>query len=277
MPLENIYVIRHGFRSNWLVDPATGVYTSYIPSPTAIAADPALTSHGVNQAEELGAHLTTLDPPIEAVYSSPFYRCLQTLDPFVRLRRRRVVSIRPEHGIREWFGAAPFSHPKPAPPDVLKRLFPAVEDSYQSAVVPSERGETLVQLQQRVATTLKAIIRRSDAEGARAIVLCTHAAVVIVMGRVLTACVPETIDADDFHAYTCGLTVFRRDEVVDQKYVSETQTPEAAETLVGGWHCVLDSDCSFLSSGQERGWKFSGDESFLGTGSVSYGDTGPKL
>jgi hypothetical protein len=32
--------------------------------------------------------------------------------------------------------------------------------------------------------------------------------------------------------------------------------------VAGGWDCVLDSDCSFLSQGPERGWRFSGDESF---------------
>ncbi|KAF4581868.1 Transcription factor tau 55 kDa subunit [Ophiocordyceps camponoti-floridani] len=273
MSLEAIYVVRHGFRSNWLVDPATGVYTSYIPSPTSIAADPALTSHGVRQAEELAAHLSTLEPPIEAVYSSPFYRCLQTVDPFVRLQGPRrplertggaARGIRLEHGIREWFGAAPFRHPTPAPPELLSDLFPAVDSGYQSAVVPDERGETLAQLQERVATTLRALIRRSDAEGVRAVVLCTHAAVVIVMGRVLTACVPQTVDARDFHAYTCGLTVFRRHRHQD------SHADETAASLVGGWRCVLDSDCSFLSGGQERGWRFSGDESFPGMESDSH-------
>jgi transcription factor C subunit 7 len=39
--------------------------------------------------------------------------------------------------------------------------------------------------------------------------------------------------------------------------------------------CELNSDCSFLSSGAERGWNFHGDESFAGTGSMS--QTDPKL
>ncbi|PHH68330.1 hypothetical protein CDD80_7604 [Ophiocordyceps camponoti-rufipedis] len=275
------------FRSNWLVDPASGVYSSYIPSPTSIAADPALTSHGVRQAEELATHLSTLDPPIEAVYSSPFYRCLQTVDPFVRQqqqqqhhhrldRRGSAASsrIRLEHGIREWFGVAPFQHPTPAPPQLLSDLFPAVDSGYQSAAVPAERGETLAQLQERVATTLRVLIRRSDAEGVRAVVVCTHAAVVIVMGRVLTACVPVTVDAQDFHAYTCGLTVFRRHH---HHHHHDSHPVEAAESLIGGWRCVLDSDCSFLSGGQERGWKFSGDESFPGTESDSHGHGQHKL
>ncbi|KAG7152478.1 Transcription factor tau 55 kDa subunit like protein [Verticillium longisporum] len=130
MSLEVIYVARHGFRSNWLVDPATGDYSSSIRSPTGIASDPALTAHGVDQAKELGAHLLTVSPPIEAVYSSPYYRCLQTITPFVELKAEEVqrqtsassvtvagatnvagetvstqsaaTSIRPESGIAEW-------------------------------------------------------------------------------------------------------------------------------------------------------------------------------
>jgi len=30
----------------------------------------------------------------------------------------------------------------------------------------------------------------------------------------------------------------------------------------GGWDCEVNCDCSFLSGGEERGWRFSGDESF---------------
>ncbi|PHH90872.1 hypothetical protein CDD83_2377 [Cordyceps sp. RAO-2017] len=245
MPLEKIYVVRHGFRSNWLVDPATGTYSAYIPSPTGIPADPALTSHGLGQARELAGHLLTLDPPIEAVYSSPFYRCLQTLAPFIQLQQSRrlaaehgdeadarpprpvrhaATEIRPEHGIREWFGSAPFDHPQPAPVHTLKSLFPAVDDKYESIVTPPSRGETLAQLQERVALALRGIIRQCDASGARAAVLCTHAAVVILLGRVLTGLVPDSADAEDFHAYTCGLSVFRRQRL-DQGKSADPATP----------------------------------------------------
>jgi len=56
------------------VDHKTGQYTNNIPSPTGIASDPALAGYGVQQAEQLAAHLVTLNPPIERFYSSPFYR-----------------------------------------------------------------------------------------------------------------------------------------------------------------------------------------------------------
>lgn len=289
------------FRSNWLVDPVTGAYSAYIPSPTGIPADPALTSHGVSQARELGRHLVDLDPPVEAVYSSPFYRCLQTLGPFMRLRLQKqqhdrsasgpaagddgvAASIRLEHGIREWFGSAPFSHPQPADTTVLKSLFPAIDEDYVPIVVPSPRGETLAQLQERVALALRGIVEQCDAQGVRSALLCTHAAVVIVLGRILTGHVPDSIDAEDFCAYTCGLSVFHRGEggrseaslpadssgrssqhVLPNCWPTESTShvipsvltkrlADLTAGLIGGWRCELDSDCSFLSGGQERGW-----------------------
>ncbi|UNI14347.1 C6 zinc cluster transcription factor-like protein [Purpureocillium takamizusanense] len=332
MPLEKIYVTRHGFRSNWLVDPATGAYHAYLPSPTGIPADPTLTSHGVKQSRELAKHLMTLDPPIDAVYSSPFYRCLETLKPFVDLAadeaRRYAESerqaehptqtpgeshpgehlsvrqedirplswpganvaakIRPEHGIQEWFGSAPFDHPRPATTAVLKSLFPAIDETYQSTVVPSSRGETLAELQLRVAVALKAIIDSCDADGTRAVLLCTHAAVVIVLGRILTGQAPVNVEDEDFYAYTCGLSVYSRQPALARGLGDSCRSPASsssswavpvAETesagLIGGWNCELNSDCSFLSGGAERGWKFAGDESFPGTGSLSQGE--PKL
>ncbi|KAL6802059.1 histidine phosphatase superfamily [Trichoderma sp. SZMC 28012] len=299
MPLETIYVVRHGFRSSWSVDHTTGVYSASIPSPTGIAVDPALTAHGVDQSRQLAQHLMTIDPPVEVVYSSPYYRCLQTITPFVELQQQQqrhahshgeststgsgsdsgpppsaATMIRPEHGICEWFGSAPFEHPGPASPSVLKSLFPAFDESYVSAQYPPKRGETLAQLQARLTATMQSIIDRCDAEDRRAVVLCTHAAVVIMLGRILTGDFPETVDTDDFHAFTCGLSVYRRkldnrDQGRRGKGELPDKEPNPSAVAVGGWSCEANSDCSFLAGGEERGWKFVGDEEFPDTGSMS--------
>ncbi|ODA82788.1 hypothetical protein RJ55_01297 [Drechmeria coniospora] len=252
----------------------------------------------MGQSKELASHLVTLDPPIEAVYSSPFYRCLETLSPFVTLQLQkqeqgrtggRLVSetamIRLERGIQEWFGSAPFDHPEPATADVLKTLFPTINGEYRSVVSPSKRGETLAELQDRVAVALRAIIDRCDAEGTRAVLLCSHAAVIIVLGRILTGQVPEAADTDDFYAYTCGLSVFRRAAPVEEGRVQgprplsadRVETNKTSRSLLGGWQCELNSDCSFLSGGQERGWKFVGDESFPGLDTSLQEDIDSKL
>ncbi|KAK1598518.1 phosphoglycerate mutase [Colletotrichum navitas] len=272
------------FRSNWLVDPSTGSYTASIPSPTGIPADPELTAHGVDQAKELGAHLMTVEPSIEAVYSSPYYRCLQTITPFVALKQERLnrlagqdvgandaeaVTIRPEHGLSEWYGAAPFEHPTPASSNVLKSMFPHLDTTYQSAVFPARNGETIAQLHDRIAAAVQAIIEQCDAEGKRAVVLCSHAASIIALGRVLTGVMPDSVDVEDFRAFTCGLSVYRRRSHSSSAQTSGIQGPDPDTSswkngrgVGGGWICELNSDCSFLSGGEERGWRFSGDESF---------------
>jgi transcription factor C subunit 7 len=120
------------------------------------------------------------------------------------------LTIRPEYGISEWFGSAHFDHPRAASAELLKDMFPMLDASHKSCPPPSIRGESIAQLHNRVAAAVQTIIDRCDAEGIRAVVLCTHAAVVIALGRVLTGVMPENIDAEDFQAFTCGLSTYKR-------------------------------------------------------------------
>lgn len=256
------------FRSNWIVDPNSGEYQAHLRSPTGIASDPALTSHGVDQANQLAAHLIKLEPPVERIFSSPYYRCLQTIQPFVQLLDRSTNSdtvskpaaaILGETGLSEWYGAAPFEHPTSAPPAELKDLFPAYDTSYVPAVTPSRTGETISQLHERVALTLDAIIKRCDEMGVRAVLLCSHAATIIAIGRTLTGNMPDNVETEDFRVFTCGLSTFRRRS-------ANTDSPDGVippdskalnwkgKGVGGGWVCEVNSDCSFLSGGEERGW-----------------------
>lgn len=285
------------FRSNWLVD-ASGNYSSYLRSPTGIATDPALTSHGVDQAHELAAHLMSLDPPVERVYSSPYYRCLQTVEPFVGLwaqSARHDASNKPailgEAGLSEWYGSASFEHPTSASSDTLAELFPAFDKSYVPAVMPSRMGESIAHLHDRVALAMDALIKQCDEAGVRAVLLCSHAATVIALGRVLTGNMPDNVEAEDFRAFTCGLSTFRRRPASERDVAGEAAATSAPRTLEngrtptsqataspddysngladpsstgvdwkdgrgvgGGWLCEVNGDCSFLSGGEERGW-----------------------
>ncbi|KAK8035995.1 phosphoglycerate mutase [Apiospora marii] len=340
MSLEVIYVTRHGFRPAFNVDPATGTYSLAIRSPTGLPTDPPLTAHGVDQANDLARHLLQVDPPIDQVYSSPYYRCLQTISPFVaKLKegggaaaagdgRRPQPSappssspglglesgpgsgektgggggegggrgtIRVEAGISEWYGLAPWEHPTSAPLAELAALFPQspLDPTYVSRVTPARRGESIAQLHERVAAAVAAIVAQSDTEGHRAVVLNTHAAVVIALGRVLTGRMPARVDEEDFGAFTCGLSVYRRRRrsgrgetamteaaAADSQasHVRDVALPETAQStwadgsgVCGGWDCEANSDCSFLRGGEERGWRFSGDEDFvssLGSGTL---------
>ncbi|CZT08986.1 hypothetical protein WAI453_001421 [Rhynchosporium graminicola] len=293
MSLEVIYVTRHGFRSNWVVDPKTGEYSTSIPSPTGIASDPELAGYGVAQSKELAKHLKTLSPPIERIYSSPFYRCIQTITPIVTALSSTSTSpettkIRGENGIGEWYGMARFDHPSPAEPTVLKKLFPHYDETYKPAIKPSVNGETIDELHDRAAYALHKIIEQCDSEGIKAVVLCTHAATLIAIGRALTGRMPEDIAEEDFRPFTCGLSTFvRRGKENVEKGVKDWEGPEAfipklewrgGRGVGGGWNLTSSGDCSFLSGGEERGWRFSGDESFdLTSGAAPSLDAGSGL
>ncbi|KAF7948761.1 hypothetical protein EAE96_007953 [Botrytis aclada] len=291
--LTTIYVTRHGFRSNWIVDLATGTYTANIPTPTGIPSDPALAGYGEAQAAELGLHLSTLSPPIERIYSSPFYRCIQTISPLIphlssRTSDPATLKIRGENGLGEWYGTARFDHPSPATPELLHSLFPTYDKEYVPKIRPSVNGESIETLHDRTAYALHRVIEDADREGVKAIVICTHAATLIAIGRCLTGRMPEDVGEEDFRPFTCGLSVFERKESgdeagkdVDMWKGPEEEIPEVGwrngNGVGGGWEITKNGDCSFLSGGEERGWRFSGDESFSTTPALPALDAGSAL
>jgi transcription factor C subunit 7 len=151
-------------------------------------------------------------------------------------------------------------------------------------VIPSSHGETIPQLHNRVATALAAIISDVDSQiqaeeaqtrnsSSKAILICSHAAPLIAMGRALTGNVPDDVNTEDFYVYTTGLSTFVRrqsntaaGETVGERSLlaagtklvpeNEVQVPnwKDGKGVGGGWDCVSNGDCSFLSGGEERGW-----------------------
>lgn len=89
---------------------------------------------------------------------------------------------------------------------------------------------------------------------------------------------PADTSEQDFKPFTCSLSRFVRRQLPGDIRGEETnpQIPEwqGPETPIpevdwrggkgvgGGWDCDLNGYCGFLSGGEERGWHFSGDESF---------------
>ncbi|KAA8651504.1 hypothetical protein EYZ11_002713 [Aspergillus tanneri] len=332
MPLDTIYLTRHGHRLNWTIDHKTGTYISHFPTPTGNPADPTLTSHGVRQSLELAAHVSSpsFHPKPFRVYSSPFYRCLQTIQPTVEALKEKQQNlasgdievdadfdVRIENGIGEWFGPTTFfHHPSPSTSSVLQTHFPGIFASehtytytYTPHIIPSTRGETIAQLHDRLAATLAAIIADVDIEIAaaeaslppgaqrtsKAILICSHAAPLIAIGRALTGRMPADSGEEDFNVFTAGLSTFTRRTLPTTASTAavegeglgsvrgdplsllapgtqvarpDTTVPDwqGGKGVGGGWDCVSNGDCSFLRDGAERGWHFNGEESF---------DTGP--
>ena len=275
MPVTEILLLRHGHRIAWTLDPTTGKYTSNHPFPTKLPADPPLASHGVDQAEETGAFLADLledraRRDCLRIYSSLFYRCLQTLRPTVTQLQSRIdklLRVRGETGFGEWFGHAWFQQPSPASPGRLKEEFyPFVDDEYQSLVVPSKNGEYIQEIHDRIAQAFSEVINSVDAEYEVAgrgkeevtLLICGHAAQIICSGRVLTGAMPDDPDKEDFKCFTCGISKFARRSGSSSSLVTDWR----GHGVTGGWDCVWNSSCDHLSGGEERGWHFHGDESF---------------
>ncbi|RYP83158.1 hypothetical protein DL769_001464 [Monosporascus sp. CRB-8-3] len=281
MPVTEILLLRHGHRMAWILDPSTGKYTSSHPFPTGLPADPPLAAHGGDQAEETGVYLSNELSEKAAqdrlrIYSSLFYRCLETLRPTVlRLQKEAApnLTVRGERGIGEWFGKAWFEQPVPAEPARLRsEFFPFLDDQYQSLLIPDRHGERVVEVHNRLAKVLSLLIRDVDQEYERqgrggepvTLLLCGHAAQIICTGRVLTGSAPDDLDEDDFQCYTCGISKFVRRNPGAKKGWSDSDYLEWKTNggVAGGWDCVLNSWCGHLSRGEERGWYFHGDESF---------------
>ncbi|KAJ5211068.1 hypothetical protein N7491_010885 [Penicillium cf. griseofulvum] len=323
MPLDTIYLTRHGHRLSWTIDFRTGTYRAQFPTPTGNPADPALTSHGVHQSHELAEHLSApqFHPKPFRVYSSPFYRCLQTIQPSVEelkrisaesvkgqkdgqsgsIDRHAELDVRIENGLGEWFGATDFfDHPAHPTPQIMSTHFPTLisdaSQTYKPLLIPSRRGETIKQLHNRIATALEGIIADIDAEvsaleaelplaqrTSKSVLICAHAAPLIAMGRALTGHMPDDSSEEDFNVFTAGLSTFKRrassacsgqsdaQQENAEKQLAEGTTLLRASSLPqwqnghgvgGGWDCVANGDCSFLSGGAERGWHFDGEESF---------------
>ncbi|KAF8640619.1 hypothetical protein AX17_000280 [Amanita inopinata Kibby_2008] len=198
----------------------------------------------MTQAEELGAHLSSL-PECErptAIFSSPYYRCLQTARP---VANALSIPIYVEHGISEWYSpVAPNSglHPRPGSASSLHQYFPEIDVAWSSIYYPSRRGEEVNVVHDRSEAFLRAFIphveRTLPQEKHCRIMLVSHAATVITLARALVGDrgLPVRVGC-------CTLSEFVR------------QTPRAEDTL-DVWEPLRLADGSLLSGGSSRDWGF---------------------
>ncbi|KAF8807447.1 phosphoglycerate mutase-like protein [Phlegmacium glaucopus] len=236
--IDKLYIARHGFRLNWI--------NSIWKSPTGLPRDPPLTASGEVQAEELKDYFLSL-PEEErptGIFSSPYYRCLQTSQP---LARALNIPIYIEHGIAEWYSpVTPGTglHPRPGSSESLLSLFPEVDAaSWPTLLYPSRKGETIGQVHNRIDTFalafLPALERRLPGEQHRRLLLVTHAATAIALVR--------TFVGDrrlQMRAGCCTLSVLERKRNVNSALV------------IGGWKAQKISYGDHLTGGVAREWGF---------------------
>jgi transcription factor C subunit 7 len=146
--------------------------------------------YGLTQADALAEFLATNDPRPERVFSSAFYRCIQTAVPTAA---RLGVPVALEHGVGEWYSTVnPDTglHPRPSTVSHLSRHFPpsSLDLEYQPTVFPSRKGESLKDLQDRADLFVETWTSRVEDvyPKAKAVVIFAHAASVIALGRAVS-------------------------------------------------------------------------------------------
>ncbi|KAI9150813.1 Transcription factor tau 55 kDa subunit [Paramyrothecium foliicola] len=259
MVVQRIYLTRHGFRANWAgqdPNPNLGRWPAAPP-------DCPLSAHGVQQASQLCNYLDSLETPIDAIVSSPFFRCLETIAPLAEALNLPII---PEAGLGEWYGLnrQKADDPKPAPGETLATFFPTLDLTYETIEAPNPDGESIAALFARCSRTLDALIRKLDEHenSPSTVLLCSHAATFVMLCRALGDTGLNDPAKADFIPWTAGITMFERREPKESKLSGSLDQTGTPPTLNGCWVCKTNGDCSFLSSGRERGWRFSGKESF---------------
>ncbi|KAI9453997.1 histidine phosphatase superfamily [Russula earlei] len=239
MTLETIYILRHGFRANWLIVDWK--------SPTGLPRDPQLAAFGEVQAREVADHFQSLpdDQRPTAIFSSPYYRCLQTSRPTAITLG---VPVYVEHGLSEWYyPVEPGTglHPRSSSASALKAHFPEIDDSWSSVWYPSRQGEGVAALHDRLAGFLNVFVpelQRRLPAAHRRILLVSHAATIIALTRELVG------DRNLlFQVACCSLTSLDRKD-----HAAGDSTP----LEVGNWTARLLGDGTHLKEGLQRPWGF---------------------
>jgi len=235
MTIETIYILRHGFRLNW-------VSTNW-KSATGQPRDPPLAAFGEVQAKEVAEYFLNLpeDERPTALWSSPYYRCIQTLGP---TSEALGLPIYIEHGLSEWYSPVEPGtglHPRPGSSVSLKAYFPRIDtDGWSTVWYPSRKGEDVDEVHARAENLLRTLVPEAERRlGSRhkRVLFMTHAATVIALVHGLIG--DRTLP---LRAGCCSLTR------VERKI--------GHEGIVGGWVPTVLVDGGHLKEGLQRDWGF---------------------
>lgn len=281
--MDTIYIARHGFRMAWHGN-QLGL------SPTGRPRDPVLTAHGIDQVKLLAQHFASLpeDQRPQMIVSSPYYRCVQTAGPsaqtldmdihiepgtFIKGPDCSVCQlggnqaddrscIDEQSGITEWFPPVTSNtgyHTVPMRASTISQYAPRVASSQQWSplVYPHRRGESIQDLHTRARRVLERIVQRCEQRGVRRVLLVSHAATVIAMGRAMVEAEAEqTTDWSsgrglEVGAGTASLSLYVRGEAAEKRGLAT----EAAKSPTG-WVQALNGSAEHLPDGVEREWTF---------------------
>ncbi|CAL1695926.1 unnamed protein product [Somion occarium] len=214
MTVETIYIARHGYRLSWVTTTWKSETDYFLSIP--------------------------LEQRPTAIFSSPYYRCLQTAQP---VSIALGVPIYVEHGLSEWYSpVVPGSglHPRPASASELKAYFSEIDDSWQTVYYPSRKGEDVKECHVRAGRSLNRLLQETERkyEGKhKRILLMSHAATTIALTRELVGNRELSLRVG-----CCSIT--------------EVQRKPDGCGFIGGWEALRLASGAHLKEGSTRDWGF---------------------
>lgn len=244
MAIETIYIARHGYRSNWLP------HGPYPPPPTGVENDVPLAEHGLEQAEELGKYmLNEIKVKPEILFSSPFYRCLQTIKP---TKQNLDLPLYVDRGLGEWFKPDRGEISIPVANNVITKFFPnLIEVDWEDTNIPSAKGETEEDIFKRCHEFWPIFIKHVEERfpEVKTIMLITHAATKAALGSNLlkhtNAIQPIDKEGNLIRNGSCSLDRYNCVKNNDSESFYDRD-----------WSITMNGNTSFLNKGEEMNWDF---------------------
>lgn len=240
MTLRSIYIVRHGYRSDWLGYP--------VKPPTGFMCDPLLAPHGVDQAKCLGQFFKNeAEPKPQIVFASPFFRCVETGYPTSQALH---IPIFLEKGVGEWFKPHK-GVPKCPTYDSLKPFFSTLSDEWDwETVVPSLEGEDENDIYERCKHFWVEFIPKVERlyPEVELVLLVSHAATKIALGMAL-------LGYNDTHEL---LKPEHRAGGLETRIDASTCSLDSyvLDSANKKWSVQYTGNTSFLPAGKEMKWHF---------------------
>lgn len=233
--LTTLYVARHAHRMN---------HSEFRSEQASVPRDPPLTARGEEQIHDLAAFFARMpaDEQPQLIICSPYTRCVRTALP---IHEKLGLELCIEPGLAEWFGPVwpkdTGLHPSPRTAEHLVPQFPTVSTRWKPLLYPDPRGESIPGVHERMRELMRRINERCSAWGLTRILLVSHAATIIALGRMLQAQgTYESVREKEIRAGTASVSKYTRPHVHAQI-----------------WHQEYNGRTSFLPHGEERHWDFS--------------------
>lgn len=228
----------------------------YPPPPTGVNSDVPLAEHGVKQAKELAHYIMSIENQPELIFSSPFFRCLQTSEPISDLLE---LPIYLERGIGEWYKPDRDVIPEPASFDILNNFFPGkLNRNWTSSVIPSNKGETEQDIFERCRTFWPIFIKNVEETfpNVETILIVTHAATKIALGMNLLGFDNCRDPIDDegsiIRSGSCSLDKYELVHNDEDDDVDAEELPFEERH----WRITMNGNTEFLTKGEEMHWDF---------------------